>query len=297
MNCFDLNCCTVCPRECGADRYKKKGVCGVGAEVRVAKTMLHKFEEPCISGCDPDRGSGAIFFAGCSLKCVFCQNKAISRGECGEAFTVSQLADEMLSLQDMGAHNINLVTPTHYIPQIIESLDIAKPRLSIPVVFNTGGYEKAETIRCLDGYADIFLTDFKYGTSELAKKYSAAENYPEIAASALKEMLAITGAPVFDSDGMMKKGIIIRHLVLPGGRHDSETALRLIADTVTVGDVLLALMRQYTPDFAPTDLKELRRKVTSFEYNYVLDIATSLGFNGFSQYKESAQTIFTPDFN
>ena len=297
MNCFDLRCCTVCPRKCGADRFTSKGACGVGAEVRVAKTMLHKFEEPCISGSDPKRGSGAIFFAGCSLKCVFCQNKAISRGECGEIFTVSQLADEMLRLQDAGAHNINLVTPTHYVPQIINALDIAKPRLQIPMVFNTGGYEKAETIRMLNGYADVFLTDFKYGTSELAEKYSAAGDYPHVAASALKEMLAIVGRPVFDSDGMMQKGIIIRHLVLPGGRRDSEAALRLIADTVPVDDVLLALMRQYTPEFAPEHIKELRRRVTSFEYNYVLDVATSLGFNGFSQDKESAQTIFTPDFN
>lgn len=297
MNCFDLNHCTVCPRECGVDRYKAKGVCGVGAEIRVAKTMLHKFEEPCISGSDPQRGSGAVFFAGCSLKCVFCQNKAISRGECGRVFTTAELADEMLRLQDAGAYNINLVTPTHYIPQIIDALDIAKPKLSIPVVFNTGGYEKAETIRLLNGYADIFLTDFKYGTGELAKKYSAAENYPQVAASALKEMLSVTGAPVFDSDGMMKKGIIIRHLVLPGGRRDSEAALRLIADTVPVNDVLLALMRQYTPDFAPADIKELRRRITSFEYNYVLDVATSLGFDGFTQDKESAETIYTPDFN
>ncbi len=289
--------CTVCPRECGVDRYTKRGVCGVGAEVRVAKTMLHKFEEPCISGSDPERGSGAIFFSGCSLKCVFCQNRAISRGEVGEIYTPRRLADEMLRLQDAGAYNINLVTPTHYDPQIISALDMAKPGLRIPVIFNTGGYEKAETISRLRGYADIFLTDFKYGTSELAERYSAASDYPRVAADALREMLSIVGRPVFDGGGMMQSGIIIRHLVLPGGRRDSEAALRLIAGTVPPCDVLLALMRQYTPDFAPEHIKELRRRVTSFEYNSVLSVATALGFTGFTQDKSSSDTVFTPDFN
>ncbi len=289
--------CTVCPRECGVDRYTKRGVCGVGAEMRVAKVMLHKFEEPCISGRDPERGSGAIFFAGCSLKCVFCQNKAISRGEAGEIYTPERLADEMLRLEDAGAHNINLVTPTHYVPQIMLALDIAKPRLRVPVIFNTGGYEKAEVIAGLRGYADIFLTDFKYGTADFAGKYSGAGDYPHIAAAALREMLDVAGRPRFDSEGMMQGGVIIRHLVLPGGRRDSEAALRLIADTVSSRDVLLALMRQYTPDFAPEHLKELRRKVTSFEYNSVLSVATSLGFDGFSQGKASSDTAFTPEFS
>lgn len=296
MTTFDLTNCTVCPRECRVDRYREKGVCGVGASILVSKTMLHKFEEPCISGCDPERGSGAVFFSGCSLKCVFCQNKAISRGEHGKAYTPKELADEMLRLQDMGAYNINLVTPTHYIPQIIDALDIAKPKLAIPVIFNTGGYEKAEAIRALNGYADIFLTDFKYGTAELAKKYSGAENYPHVAAKALAEMLRITGAPQFDENVMMHRGVIIRHLVLPGGRRDSEEALRLIGNTVPPSHVLLSLMRQYTPDFAPEHMKELRRKVTSFEYDHVLSVATALGFVGFSQDRSSAQTIYTPDF-
>lgn len=258
--------------------------------------MIHHFEEPIISGKPDDkRGSGTIFFAGCPLHCVYCQNNAISHGGKGNILSPLQLADEMLRLESMGAYNINLVTPTHFTPQIIEALDIAKPRLSIPVVFNTGGYEKAETIKALDGYADIFLTDFKYGTSELAKKYSAAPDYPHVAASALSQMFRITGEPVF-ADGMLKKGIILRHLVLPGGRHDSAEALRLAAKVVPSDKIILSLMRQYTPQFTPDSYKELKRKITTFEYNFVLNEALSLGFDGFSQDSSSATIAFTPDF-
>ena len=210
--------------------------------------------------------------------------------------TAARLADEMLRLEEMGAYNINLVTPTHFIPQIIDALDIAKPKLSIPVVFNTGGYEKAETVAALQGYADIFLTDFKYGTADMAKKYSAAPDYPKIAIEALTEMFRITGEPVIGENGMMKKGIILRHLVLPGGRHDSVAALRAAADAIPADKVILSLMRQYTPEFAPDSTPELKRRITTFEYNYVLKEALSLGFDGFSQDKDSARTVFTPDF-
>lgn len=293
---FDLKNCAVCPRECGTNRYEKNGYCGEGADIRVSKIMLHHFEEPIISGQPDDtRGSGTIFFAGCPLHCVYCQNNAISRGGKGDILSPSQLADEMFRLESLGAYNINLVTPTHFIPQIIAALDIAKPKLSIPVVFNTGGYEKSSSIASLDGYADIFLTDFKYGTSELAKKYSAASDYPQVAASALTEMFRITGSPVF-SNGMLKKGIILRHLVLPGGRHDSVAALRLAANAVPAKNIILSLMRQYTPEFTPDTYKELKRRITTFEYNFVLNEAISLGFDGFTQDPTSASTVFTPDF-
>ncbi len=293
---FNLENCSVCPRECGVNRYEKRGYCGEGAAIRVSKIMLHHFEEPIISGAPSDtRGSGTIFFSGCPLHCVYCQNNAISSGGNGDILSPEQLADEMLRLEADGAYNVNLVTPTHFIPQIIKALDIAKPHLSIPVVFNTGGYEKAETISALNGYADIFLTDFKYGTAEIAAKYSAAPDYPQVAASALTEMLRITGEPVFEN-GMLRRGIILRHLVLPGARHDSVTALRLAAEAVKPDKIILSLMRQYTPDFTPDHIKELKRKITTFEYNFVLNEAISLGFDGFSQEKDSATTIYTPDF-
>lgn len=295
-NKFNLQSCAVCPRECGVNRYEKRGYCGEGADIRVSKIMLHHFEEPIISGEPTDtRGSGTIFFAGCPLHCVYCQNNAISSGGKGDILSPRQLADEMLRLEDTGAYNINLVTPTHFIPQIIDALDMAKPRLAIPVVFNTGGYEKAQTISALNGYADIFLTDFKYGTSEIAKKYSAAPDYPEVAASALSEMFRITGEPVY-KNGMLQRGIILRHLVLPGARHDSVAALRLAAESVPSDKVILSLMRQYTPDFTPDSIKELKRKITTFEYNFVLNEALALGFDGFSQSSSSATTAFTPDF-
>ncbi len=294
---LNLQSCSVCPRECGINRYEKNGYCGEGADIRVSKIMLHHFEEPIISGAPDDtRGSGTIFFTGCPLHCVYCQNNAISCGGKGETITPAQLADKMLHLEQMGAYNINLVTPTHFTPQIIQALDIAKPRLSIPVVFNTGGYEKVETIRALDGYADIFLTDFKYGTEAAAKKYSAAPDYPQIAADALSEMFRITGEPHFEN-GMLKKGVVLRHLVLPGGRYDSIAALRLAAQAVPAEKIILSLMRQYTPEFTPATFKELKRKITTFEYNFVLNEALSLGFDGFSQDKSSATTVYTPDFS
>ncbi len=293
---FDLTSCTVCPRECGVNRYEKRGYCGEGAALAVSKIMLHHFEEPVISGTSNDtRGSGTIFFSGCPLHCIYCQNKKISGGG-GKIYTSHSLADEMLRLEDMGAYNINLVTPTHFIPQIIDALDIAKRQLTIPVVFNTGGYEKADTVSALEGYADIFLTDFKYGTAETAKRYSAAPDYPTVARDALSQMFRITGEPSFGSDGMLKRGIILRHLVLPGERKDSVAALRLAADAVPAGKVILSLMRQYTPEFAPDTVPSLKRKITFFEYDYVLKEAIALGFDGFSQDKGSARTIYTPDF-
>ena len=291
---FDLTKCTLCPRECGADRTVCPGLCGEGQDMRIAKIMLHRWEEPCISGNDPKRGSGAVFFSGCPLHCVYCQNRDISSGGTGKIYSPSDLAKELSRLEDCGAYNINFVTPTHFTAQIIETLDIYKP--CVPTVFNTSGYEKEETLEHLRGYADVFLADMKYGTSETAKKYSKAPDYPVTALRAIAKMAEITGSPVFSDDGMIKKGVIVRHLVLPGQRRDSVKALEMLKDAVGCENVILSLMSQYTPDFAPKDCKELCRRITSFEYNYVRDCALDLGFEGFGQDKNSAVSTYTPEF-
>ena len=284
--------CELCPRRCGVDREKTVGFCGEGAQARVAKVMLHRFEEPCISG---SRGSGAIFFAGCSLKCVFCQNRDISRGGAGEIMSPEQLAREMLALRDRGAHNINLVTPTHFTDRIIEALDLVKRDLGIPVVWNTSGYELPETVRMLEGYVDVFLTDFKYSSGALSAKYSSAPDYAVHAAASLREMVKIAGRPEY-RDGMMMRGVIVRHLVLPGAYRDSVAVLNMIAETVGTDDVVLSLMAQYTPEFAPESYKELTRRITTFEYNKAQDEAIRLGFEGFGQSISSASSRYTPDF-
>jgi len=289
------NGCTLCPRMCGADRASDEtGVCGAGRDMYVARVMLHRWEEPCLG-----KQAGAIFFSGCPLGCVYCQNRDISRPRDGrlrgEVYSAARLADEMLRLAEQGADCIDLVSPTQYTKEIREALLSVKPKLRIPVVWNTGGYERAETVASLDGLADIFLTDFKYGTPDAADAYSGAPDYPDTAAQALREMYRITGDPLFAGD-RLKRGIILRHLVLPGGRRDSAAALRLAAKTVPPGSVILSLMRQYTPDFAPEDVRVLRRRVTTFEYESVLREAISLGYDGYSQEKESASAAYTPDF-
>lgn len=263
--------------------------------MRVARTMLHKWEEPCISGTDPERGSGAVFFTGCHLKCVFCQNKVISRGGEGEVYSPRRLAEEMQKLEQAGAYNINFVSPTHFTSQIIEAMDIYRPR--VPAVFNTGGYELASTVEALEGYADIFLTDFKYGDDAYAAGLSACEDYVSYAAEALKAMVRVAGKPRLSEDGMMRGGVIVRHLVLPGGRHDSVIALRRVADAVGAENVILSLMSQYTPEFAPESMKSLRRKVTTFEYESVRSAALEMGFQGYCQDASSAKSCYTPDFS
>lgn len=212
------NPCNLCPRKCGVDRAAKPGFCGCGVRVRVARAALHYWEEPCISG---KSGSGAVFFSGCTLRCCYCQNYKISTGRFGKEISVGRLAEIFLELQEKGANNINLVTATQYLPQVLDALDIAKPKLHIPIVYNCGGYERIETIRALKGYVDIFLPDFKYFSSELSRKYSRAEDYFDITSAAIKEMIAQTGKIHIADNGIMKKGVIIRHLVLPGARKDS----------------------------------------------------------------------------
>ena len=287
--------CMLCPRQCNAEREKGElGFCQMPYEMHVARAALHPFEEPPISG---TRGSGTVFFSGCSLRCIFCQNSAIRTPSSGKSTTVQEICDIFYALKAQGAHNINLVTPTHYADQIAEALRLVKGDLGIPVVWNCGGYERVETLKMLEGLVDIYLPDFKYISPQLAAEYSSAADYAEVATAALAEMHRQTGAVRLDAEGMMQSGVMVRHLVLPGSRSDSMAVLDRIAATVPVGEVRLSLMRQYTPDFAPrSGPKSLLRRVTSFEYDCVMDHAVSLGFEGYFQTKESADKTYTPDF-
>ena len=283
----------MCPRRCGADREQGEiGYCGAGDGIRVAKVMLHPWEEPCLIH---GPGAGAIFFGGCPLHCVYCQNKAISHGDVGEIWDTSRLGEEILHLQEKGASCIDLVSPTQYATDILTALRCVKDRLTIPVVWNTGGYETVETVRACRGLVDVFLTDFKYGTAETAEKYSAAPDYVQVARQALIAMVETVGDPVWDGD-RLTRGVILRHLVLPGCRRDSEAALTAVAEAIDPGSVILSLMRQYTPDFAPEEFPNLRRRVTTFEYEYVRDAAVRLGFSGYSQDADSATADYTPEF-
>ena len=289
--------CKQCPRACGADRTQGKGRCGAPWDFWVSRAALHPWEEPCISG---TRGSGTVFFGGCNLGCVFCQNRAISRGTpdtVGTLLDGEALASLLLRLQDKGAHNLNLVTPTHYALQLATVLEAVKPRLSIPVVYNTGGYESVETLRRLDGLVDIYLPDFKYASPTLAKRFSDAEDYPAVALLALQEMLRQSGPPQLDASGLMMRGTIVRHLVLPGHREDSIAVLELLAKQVGSQAFLLSLMSQYTPSFAQGEgIGELKRRVTTFEYTAVSEKAEQLGFSGYFQARSSAKADYTPNF-
>ncbi len=287
--------CRICPRGCRADRTAGgTGYCGETSALRVARIALHPWEEPPISG---KSGSGTVFFSGCNLGCVFCQNYRVSHEGLGREITEDKLAEEMLRLRDEGAANINLVTPTHFTEQIIRILEKVRPTLGIPVVWNSGGYELPETLERLAGLVDIFLPDFKYASGVLAKQYSDAPDYPEVAAAALRTMYRLVGDAQFGSDGMMKKGIIVRHLVLPGGRRDSQEVLHCIAETVPVSGIRLSLMSQYTPEFAmQCPYPELHRRVTTFEYESVVKEAERLGFDGYFQRRSSADACYTPPF-
>jgi len=300
--------CTACPRECRAERGAGVlGYCRCGKVVHLSRVSLHMWEEPPVSG---KRGSGTLFFTGCSLGCVFCQNREISRAETGRAFTESQLESAMLSLRDAGAHNINLVTPTHYLNTVARVLEAVKPRLGIPVVYNCGGYEKVESLKRLEGLVDVYLPDCKYFSSELSARYSSAEDYFTVASKALMEMYRQTGAVTFAADGrgiphcyeekddLIIRGLIVRHLVLPGCRKDSIRILEELAEILPVEKIRLSLMRQFTPDFVPKDkYPELCRRLTAFEYDSVLKTARELGFIGYTQAPESASSRFTPEFN
>ena len=254
--------------------------------------MVHRFEEPPISG---TRGSGAIFFGGCNLGCVYCQNAEISVRAAGKPTTAAELEKIIFDLEEKGVHNIDLITAAHFVPYLAPVLENIKPKLSIPIVYNSGGYEKPETLRLLDGLIDVYLPDYKYRSSELAKKFSFAPDYPEVAEAALEEMTRQQPEFVTDDSGIAKRGVIVRHLVLPAHRDDSIAVMRLLAGRFPT--VKLSLMRQYTPEFNRPKYRELNRRVTSFEYNSVVDEAVRLGLDGFIQDASSATAAFTPDFS
>ena len=288
--------CRVCPRNCGADRLSdQKGFCRAGAEIILARAALHMWEEPCISG---KEGSGAVFFSGCSLGCKFCQNGQISRGQTGEKVTADRLADIFMELQQQKANNINLVTAGHFLPQVAEAIEKSRNRgLQIPVVYNSSGYEKSEMLKLLEGLVDIYLPDFKYMDPELAEKYSYARDYPEVAKEALKEMVRQTGTLEFDRRGIMKKGVIVRHLLLPGHVKDSRRVLEYLLSTYGK-EIYISLMNQYTPMPAMKDDPRLSRKVTDREYQRLIDYGLQLGLeNGFIQEGETAKESFIPEFN
>jgi len=286
--------CELCPRMCGVDRDDKVGFCKSSNRVKIARAALHAWEEPCISG---ENGSGTVFFSGCTLKCVFCQNYVLSHENSGKEITVERLAEIFLELQEQKAHNINLVTPTHYVLQIIKALKLAKSKgLVIPVVYNSSGYERVETIDLLKGYVDIYLPDFKYFSNELAKKYSGTAGYFEAASVALERMYQQVGKPEFDENGMMKKGVVVRHLVLPGYVEDSKNVVRYLYESYG-DDVFLSIMNQYTPLPHVEKFPEINRKVTEEEYDEVVDFAVDIGVeNAFIQEGDTAKESFIPDF-
>lgn len=330
--------CNLCPRACGADRDAgEKGYCQSDSRIYVARAALHRWEEPCISG---KGGSGTVFFSGCNLRCVYCQNHEIASGGAGKPVTVERLAEIFLELQAKGAENINLVTPDHYVTAVAKAVLQAKQRgLVLPVVYNGSGYEKPEAIRSLSGIVDIFLTDFKYMDASLAARLSRAPDYPETAKRALAEMVDITrdrptdcdfardvvditqnrltkygsahsmvnitrdsalSAPCFDENGMLRRGVIVRHLLLPGHKKNAKDVIRYVHETY--GDsVILSIMNQYTPVSGiaeRTDCKELYRKVTRREYEAVVEYAVELGVkNAYIQEGDTAKESFVPDFN
>ncbi|KLU59262.1 radical SAM superfamily protein [Peptococcaceae bacterium CEB3] len=288
--------CRACPWECGKDRaLGEKGVCRAAARPRVARASLHTWEEPCISG---SRGSGTVFFSHCNLSCVFCQNYKISQEGFGREVTVGELADIFLNLQAQGAHNINLVSPTHYPEPVREALLGARARgLRVPVIYNTNAYEKAETLGGLEGLIDVYLPDLKYFSDEYARRYSRAEGYFARASQAILEMLRQVGVPRFDGDGLIQRGLLIRHLVLPGLLDDSKEVLRWIAQTLP-RDVYVSLMGQYTPVYQASRYSELARHLTEEEYDEAIDFFFSLGLeNGFAQDLDSGDSAYIPEFD
>ncbi|MDE5935979.1 MAG: radical SAM protein [Ruminococcus sp.] len=265
------------------------------ASLKAAKASLHLWEEPCISY---RNGAGTVFFSGCSLHCVYCQNNIISSELFGEEISVEQLGRICLDLQEKGADNIELVTPTHFIPDIIQSLDLIRHKLNIPVVYNSGGYELAESIKMLNGYIDVYLPDIKYYSPEISERYSGASDYFYYAKEAIKEMISQTGELKYNQNGGLLKGTVIRHLVLPNCRHDSMKILDWISENTSSEQVLVSIMSQYTPfDFIPDKFSELKRKVTKMEYNSVVRYAEKLGICGFVQEKSSSDKKYIPDFD
>ena len=290
-----LDNCNICPRKCGINRNKNElGFCKSGNKIKIARYSLHYWEEPCISG---ESGSGTIFFSGCNLKCIFCQNYEISINNKGKEISIERFSDICIELQNKKALNINLVTPTTYIPLIKEGLLLAKKKgLSIPIVYNTSGYESVDSLKELDGLIDIYLPDFKYFNNTLANNFSCANNYFEIASLALKEMFRQVGKPVFKNK-IMKKGIIVRHLLLPNHINDSKKIIEYLYDNYK-DDIYISIMNQYTPIRKIEDYKELNSTVNDKEYDELIKYALDLGIkNAFIQEGETCKESFIPDFN
>lgn len=283
--------CNICPRRCAAERTERSGAgaCAMPAGLRIARAGLHFWEEPCISG---ERGSGAIFFSGCNLRCCFCQNGTISAGGFGKAVSTNRLCRIMEELVSQGAHNINLVTPTHFTPWILEALN--EP-LGVPVVWNCGGYETVETLRTLEGKVQIYLPDFKYAMKEPVLRYSRAADYFDYASAAILEMFRQTG-PYQMEDGLLRRGVVIRHLVLPGQMENTRRCIDWVAEQFRPGDVLFSLMAQYTPQ--PDGPRELDRHVTGAEYRAAVEYMENCGIvDGFTQERTSAREEYTPPFD
>ena len=285
--------CNLCNRKCGVNRYENVGFCRMPADVYITRASLHRWEEPPISG---TQGSGTIFLSGCSLRCVFCQNREISRGLVGEAISVDKLAEIMLNLESQGAHNINFVTPTHYAPTISEATKKARAQgLKVPIVYNTGSFDTVETIRSLDGVVDIYLPDLKYYKNSTSKKYSEAETYVESAKAAIDEMYRQVGTPVLNDSGLLVSGVVVRILLLPGHLAEAKLTLKYLVDTYGDG-IYVSLMNQYTP--MPGMPSPLNRRVTHSEYEELLNYAEKLGLkNGFYQDYGTASESFIPSFD
>lgn len=290
-----LQSCELCPRKCHIDRTQQKGSCGVGEDLVIAKAFLHQWEEPCISG---KTGSGTIFFTGCNLHCIFCQNYNISQEYFGIEVTTQRLVEIMLELQAQGAVNINFVTPTSYALHIIKAVAIAKENgLTLPIVYNTNGYEAVETIEMLKGTVDIYLPDFKYFNETYALKYSKAPSYFDHTSNAILAMINQVGYPVFDDTGIMKKGVLIRHMIMPEMLDDSKNILRWVKSTLGP-QAYVSLMCQYTPMYKSIMCEEINRKLDDWEYEYIIDFFFKIGLeNGFVQDYSSATTEYIPIFD
>lgn len=291
-----LENCTICPHNCGVNRLKgNKGRCKCDDTLKIALASLHMFEEPCISGTN---GSGTVFFSNCNLNCIYCQNYEISNLGKGKSITIEHLAEIFLKQQEKKAHNINLVTPTMYVYQIIEAIKIAKSRgLNIPIIYNSNGYENIETIKLLNGYIDVYLPDLKYFSNELSKKYSNVDNYFDIATKALKEMYNQVGKARFDENGLIKKGVIIRHLVLPNHTQNTKNILKWISDNMP-SDIYVSVMAQYFPAYKAKEDNLINRKLNKKEYKEVLNYLYSLNLeNGYIQELGEHEEEYVPNFD
>ena len=290
----ELECCTICPHNCKINRTKNPGRCKSTDKIKIALYSIHNFDEPCISG---EKGSGTIFFSNCNMNCIFCQNYEISQLGRGKEITIEELANVMIKQQERNVQNINLVTPTSYALHIVEAIKIARKKgLEIPIVYNTNGYESVETLKLLEGYVDIYLPDLKYYYDDLAKKYSKVDNYFEIATKAIQEMYRQVGTPVLDENGVMKKGLMIRHLILPNEVQNSKKVLKWIKENID-SNVYVSIMAQYFPTYKAKEDKYLNRKLTNKEYSeieqylYLLDIE-----NGYMQDLGKHEEEYVPDF-